>query len=107
MMIEKLISTVDLWRYNTTFAPQNSVMALTPSNMLPLGTLAPDFSLKDTVSGQILRLEQVKGQRATVIMFICNHCPFVKHINPELAKLATDYISQGVNLVAISSNDIV
>ena len=81
-------------------------MAQTPSNMLPLGTTAPDFKLLDTVSDTMLSLQEVKGLKATVIMFICNHCPFVKHVNKQLAQLAKDYKSKGVNFVAISSNDV-
>ncbi len=82
-------------------------MALTPSNMLALGTQAPDFILPDTVSGKTFSLNDLKGERATVVMFICNHCPYVKHINPELVKLANDYLTKGINFVAISSNDAV
>lgn len=74
--------------------------------MLPLGTQAPDFSLPDTVSGNNYNLNELKGLKATVILFICNHCPFVKHINSQLAQLAKDYSSKGANLIAISSNDV-
>jgi len=74
--------------------------------MLALGTEAPDFKLPDTVSGQIKSLGELKSTQATVIMFICNHCPFVKHVNDQLVKLANDYQSQGVSFVAISSNDV-
>ena len=81
-------------------------MALTPSNMLPIGTVAPNFLLQDTVSGNYLSLDQLKSDRATVIMFICNHCPFVIHVNPEIVKLANDYKSKGVSFIAISSNDV-
>ena len=81
-------------------------MSLTPSNMIPLGTFAPDFSLTDTVSGQILSLQQLKGGQATVIMFLSNHCPYVKHLNFGLVQIAKDYSSRGVNFIAISSNDI-
>lgn len=81
-------------------------MALTPSNMIPLGTTAPDFTLPDTVSGKVYSLQQLKGEKATVIMFICNHCPYVKHVNPELVKLANDYIPRGVTFIAISANDV-
>lgn len=81
-------------------------MARTPSNMVPLGTAAPDFNLPDTVSGNSYTLHQLKGAKATVVMFICNHCPFVVHVNPELVQLANDYISKGVEFVAISSNDV-
>jgi peroxiredoxin len=82
-------------------------MALTPSNMIPLGTVAPAFTLPDTVSGKQLSLGDVKGEKATVLMFICNHCPYVKHVNATLVKLANDYISKGVGFAAISSNDVV
>jgi thiol-disulfide isomerase/thioredoxin len=74
--------------------------------MLPLGTKAPDFKLLDTVSGKILSLDQLKSEKATVIMFICNHCPFVKYIDPELVKLVADFQPKGISFVAISSNDI-
>ena len=81
-------------------------MALTPSNMLPLGTKAPDFTLIDTVDSKKKSLNELKGQKGTLIMFICNHCPFVKHINHELSQLAKDYISKGIATIAISSNDV-
>ncbi|PTX61433.1 peroxiredoxin [Kordia periserrulae] len=81
-------------------------MALTPSNMLSLGTKAPDFSLQDTVSANILSLHELKGENGTVIMFICNHCPFVKHVNQGMVELAKDYQSKGIGFVAISSNDV-
>ncbi|WP_088341773.1 thioredoxin family protein [Robiginitalea sediminis] len=81
-------------------------MARTPSNMIPLGTPAPDFSLPDTVSGKTLDLDSVKGTKGTVVMFICNHCPFVKHVNAELVRLARDYQPLGIGFVAISSNDV-
>jgi peroxiredoxin len=82
-------------------------MARTPSTMVALGTTAPDFTLHDTVSGKNISLENVRGGVATVIMFICNHCPFVKHVNAELIKLANDYKNKGIGFVAISSNDVV
>ncbi|MET1260070.1 thioredoxin family protein [Flagellimonas sp. DF-77] len=81
-------------------------MARTPSNMLPLGTKAPDFSLFDTVSGQTLGLSEMKGRKGTVIMFICNHCPFVVHVNPQLAELGRQYQEKGIGFIAISSNDV-
>lgn len=80
-------------------------MALTPSNMLPLGTKAPSFELLNTVDNDIVSLENAKGIKGTIIMFICNHCPFVKHVNYELSQLAKDYITKGINCIAISSND--
>ena len=81
-------------------------MARTPSNMLPLGTQAPAFSLPDTVSGQILSLDQIHGVKGTVVMFICNHCPFVKHVFTGIVDLANDFLNMGVSFVAISSNDV-
>ncbi len=81
-------------------------MALTSSSMLPLGTKAPAFSLPDAVSGRTIGLGDVKGASATVVMFICNHCPYVKHVNPELVRVARDYGKRGVGFVAISSNDV-
>ena len=82
-------------------------MARTPSTMVTLGTKAPDFLLPDTVSGKRLSLTNLKGETATMIMFICNHCPFVKHVNAELVKLANDYKNKGIGFVAISSNDVI
>jgi len=73
--------------------------------MVPLGSQAPDFALPDTVSGETLQLQDLKSDKATVIMFICNHCPFVKHVQAELVRLAGDYQPKGVSFVAISSND--
>ena len=82
-------------------------MARTPSTMVTLGTKAPDFLLPDTISGKHLSLYNIKGETATLIMFICNHCPFVKHVNEELVKLGHDYKNKGIGFVAISSNDII
>lgn len=82
-------------------------MARTPSNMLPINTVAPDFSLYETVIGKTLTLNELKGENATVILFICNHCPFVIHVDEQLVKLAKDYMPQGVGFIAISSNDVV
>ncbi len=81
-------------------------MVQTPSNMMPLGTSAPDFCLPDTISGNKLSLQELKGELATLVMFICNHCPFVKHIQSELVKLGKEYISKGIGIIAISSNDV-
>ncbi len=81
-------------------------MALTESNMLELGTKAPAFSLPDTVSGQTISLEDIATDKATVVMFTCNHCPYVIHVNDEIVRLATDYQAKGVGFVAISSNDV-
>lgn len=79
-------------------------MARTPSTMLPLGTIAPDFSLPD-VDGKTVSLADFKQAPALVVVFMCNHCPFVKHVAPELAKLAKEYQQRGVAFVGISSND--
>ena len=82
-------------------------MALTPSNMMPIGTKAPDFSLVDAVTKNSVSLESIRGSKGTVVMFICNHCPFVKHVNEELVRLSNDYRVPGFGFVAISSNDVV
>ncbi len=74
--------------------------------MIPLGTKLPAFSLPDTVSGRPFASAGLAGAPASVLMFICNHCPFVKHINEELVRLANDYMSKGVRFAAISSNDV-
>jgi peroxiredoxin len=75
------------------------------SLMVPLGTPAPHFELMDTVSGERMSLDELKSEQATVILFICNHCPYVKHVQQGLIELAQDYIPKGVTFVAISSND--
>jgi peroxiredoxin len=81
-------------------------MADTPSKMVPLGMIAPDFVLPDTISGENKSLTDLKSEKATVIMFICNHCPFVKHVQKQLVKLAREYQAKGISFVAISSNDV-
>lgn len=81
-------------------------MAAVSSTMLSLGTVAPEFVLTDTVSGKDISLESTRSSLATVIMFICNHCPYVKHVNQEIVRLANDYQARGVSFVAISSNDV-
>ncbi|NOQ92518.1 MAG: redoxin domain-containing protein [Flavobacteriaceae bacterium] len=82
-------------------------MSRTPSNMLPLGTKAPNFNLQDAISNKYLTLEKLKGGNATVIFFICNHCPFVIHVNEELVSISNDFSEKGISFIAISSNDIV
>lgn len=82
-------------------------MALKESNMLPLGTLAPDFLLPDTISGEQVHAHQTMNGQISVIMFLCNHCPYVIHVNPQITELAKEYQSQGVQFLAISSNDVV
>lgn len=80
-------------------------MAATPSVMVSLGTPAPGFLLRDTVSDQWMELGDVKGTVATVVMFICNHCPYVKLLNAELVRVVNEFIPKGVSFVAVSSND--
>lgn len=82
-------------------------MAATETIRIPLGFKALDFNLLDTISDSYLSLQQLKGEKATVIMFICNHCPYVKHVNQQLVLLAKEYIPKGISFIAISSNDIV
>lgn len=82
-------------------------MAETQSTMLPLGTSMPRFSLPDAVSGRPLSDRDVAGPKGTLVMFLCNHCPFVKHVLPELDRLAADYAGRGIGVVAINSNDVV
>ena len=80
-------------------------MALTPSTMLPLGTPAPSFELPDTVSGKTLRLCDLARKKALVVIFTCNHCPYVKHIQEGLVSFGADYAEKDVAIVAISAND--
>src|SRR5438552_5951959 len=80
-------------------------MARTESTMLALGTPAPDFQLPDVSSGKTVSLEDLSEKKALLVMFICRHCPFVKHVQNELARLGKDYASQSLGMVAISSND--
>src|SRR5260221_10719807 len=80
-------------------------MAATASTMLELGTKAPEFALSNVVSGKTVSLASFQGKQALLVMFICHHCPFVKHVKSELARLGRDYAAKGVGIVAISSND--
>lgn len=80
-------------------------MALTASTMLALGTQAPDFSLPDVVDNKTISLADFSGKKALLVMFICRHCPFVKHIQNELAALGEDYVDSDLGIVAISAND--
>lgn len=82
-------------------------MARTASKMIPLGTIAPNFRLKDTNSNDTYSFEDIKGSKGTLVVFMCNHCPFVLHALPEIIMIANDYRVQGIGVVAISSNDIV
>ena len=80
-------------------------MALTPSSMLPLGTTAPDFNLPDP-DGKIVSRADFKDRSALLVLFICNHCPYVKHIRTGLAQLARDYLPKQVAIIGINSNDV-
>ena len=80
-------------------------MALTPSTMLPLGTAAPDFKLPDT-DGKLVSLADFRGHAALLIIFMCNHCPYVIHLRAGLAQLARDYLPRGVGMVGINANDV-
>lgn len=80
-------------------------MAFTESTMLPLGTKAPDFTLPDTISATYMSLKDIASDKATVVMFLCNHCPYVLHVNPEIVRVVRDYTPKGVSFVGISSND--
>lgn len=82
-------------------------MSDTYSNALPLQTKAPSFFLKDTNSNHHFSFEDVKGQKGTLVIFICNHCPFVHHVIEEIVRIANDYRVQGIGIAAISSNDVV
>ena len=81
-------------------------MVLTASTMLSLGTKAPDFQLPDVVSGETISLSTFAGKKAILVMFICRHCPFVKHLQEELAQLGKDYLQKDLGIVAISANDV-
>jgi peroxiredoxin len=81
-------------------------MGLPKSNEFKTGTKAPSFTLINALDDTYLSLEEAKGEKGTVIMFICNHCPFVIHVNEELVKMANEYQQKGIKFIAISSNDI-
>ncbi len=82
-------------------------MALTKSNEFKIGTKAPSFTLINALDDTYLSLEEAKGEKGTVIMFICNHCPFVIHVDLEISKIAKEYTNKGFGFIAISSNDVV
>jgi hypothetical protein len=93
--------------FKSIFISMGYVMAATYSMMMPLGTEAPDFKLFDSVTGLQLSLQTLRGNKATLIMFICNHCPYVLHVKEQLVAIAEQYLPKGVSTIAISSNDIV
>ena len=80
-------------------------MSLTPSTMLELGTKAPDFALPDVVQGETITRDRFQDRKALLVMFICRHCPYVKHVEKELAAIGQDYADQDIGIVAISAND--
>ncbi|MFT5084968.1 MAG: thiol-disulfide isomerase/thioredoxin [Lentisphaeria bacterium] len=81
-------------------------MSLTPSNMFPLQTKAPSFSLLEPLTGKKQNLQDCSGARGTVVIFMCNHCPFVIHVLDGIVEMANDYLAQGIGFVAINSNDV-
>ncbi len=82
-------------------------MALTPTKSIPLGFSAPDFKLTDQISGKTLTYNDIKGKKGTLVMFICNHCPYVKHIIQELVAIGKEFMPKGIGMVAINANDAV
>lgn len=81
-------------------------MVLTKSTMMPLGTKAPEFNLLDVVSGKNITLSDFEDKKALLVMFICRHCPYVSHVEKEIAQIGKDYMDKDIGIVAISSNDI-
>ncbi len=81
-------------------------MSLTESTMLEMDTIAPDFSLIDVATGKTVRRDEFRGLKALLVMFICTHCPYVKHVEKGLAALGRDYAGMPIGIVAISSNDV-
>jgi thiol-disulfide isomerase/thioredoxin len=92
---------------NCFFAAKKHIMAYTESTMLPLGTIAPDFLLQEPLTDMELAFADCRGVQATVVMFICNHCPYVVYVLPQLIEVVRDYSERGIAFVAINSNDIV
>lgn len=93
--------------HNFKLSTKTNQMSNTSSNMLPLGTIAPEFYLKDTNSNESFSFSDIKGEKGTLVLFICNHCPFVHHAISEVIRIANDYRVQGIGVVAISSNDVI
>ena len=82
-------------------------MSLTPTREIDLGFTAPPFNLLNPINNKLEKLEDLHSDKATVIIFMCNHCPFVVHILPELVDIAYEYINKGISFIAINSNDII
>lgn len=92
-------------KVQSTAQTKEERMVKTASTMLPLGTIAPDFRLPN-IDGRTMSLDEIATGKGLVVMFICNHCPFVKHVAPELVRLTKDYEARGIRFVGISSNDV-
>ena len=90
---------------NSIFAAKIIKMAYTESTMLPLGTIAPEFLLPEPVTGLDISLADCRGEKATVVMFICNHCPYVIYVLPKVVEIVKEYTEKGVAFVGINSND--
>lgn len=86
---------------------KNKTMARTLTKAIPLGFKAPSFDLPDVISGKNLKYNDIKGKKGTLVMFICNHCPFVKHVIHELVNIGNEYMKKGIGMVAINSNDVI
>jgi thiol-disulfide isomerase/thioredoxin len=82
-------------------------MAVTPTNPIPLGFTMPGFELPDPVTNNVVSSKDIIGEKGTLVMFICNHCPYVLHVIHELVKIGYDYLPQGIGIVAINSNDVI
>lgn len=82
-------------------------MALTPTKPIPLGFTAPEFELVDQISGKLLTYNDIKGEKGTLVMFICNHCPYVKHVIQELVAIGKEFMPKGIGMVAINANDAI
>jgi peroxiredoxin len=89
------------------FDPKLLIMAVTPTTQIALGFKAPEFELPNVVDGRLKSYRDLQGENATVVIFMCNHCPFVVHVIDQIVKIANDYSNKGVKLISISSNDVV
>ncbi len=84
----------------------NIYMSLTPTKPIALGFSIPKFKLKDTITNNLISSDDIIGEKGTLVMFICNHCPYVLHVIHELIKIGYDYLPKGIGIVAINSNDV-
>lgn len=85
---------------------KDKIMVATPSNMLALGTQAPSFTLIEPLNNKLVSLDELSIDKGLVVMFICNHCPYVIHLNDAIVQLANEYQQKGISFIAISSNDV-